>query len=131
MVFRDCGQQGRQRLDHVTEVFERNPSAVNGCGVVGPHVPATLCDPGKRLVDGAPDNHESLFAGDAFALEPDFFFKCGQTPAQTLRLDAFDGFARCPGETGFAFPQPVVKRVRVRKGARHSPHVTQLDLRVA
>ena len=68
---------------------------------------------------------------DPFALEPDLLFKCRQTPAQTLCLDVFDGFARCPGETGLAFPQPVVKRVRVRKGARHPPHVTQLNLCVA
>ena len=62
MVLRDGGQQGRQRLDHVTEMFERNPRAVNGLGVVGPHLPAKLRDPGKCLVDGAPDNRESPFA---------------------------------------------------------------------
>jgi hypothetical protein len=59
------------------------------------------------------------------------FFKCREPPAQTLRLDMFDGFACCPGETGLAIPQPVVKRGRIWKGARHSPHVTQLYLRVA
>ena len=131
MVLRDGGQQGRQRLDHVTEALERNPCAVDGLGVVGPHVPAKLRDPGKRPIYGALDNRESLFAGDSFALEPDPLFKCRKTTAQTLRLDMFDGFACCPGEMGLAVPQPVVKRVRVRKGARHSPHVSQLDLRIA
>ena len=131
MVFRDGGQQGRQRLDHVTKVFERNPRAVNGLGVVGAHLPATLRDPGKRLIDGALDNRESPFARNLFALEPDLLFKCHQTPAQAFCPDALDGFARCPGETSLANPQPVAKRVRIRKGTRHPPHVTQLDLRVA
>jgi len=93
MVFLDSGQQGRQRLDHVTEVFERNPRAVDGLGVVGPHMPAKLRDPGKRPVYGALDDREGLFARDLFALAPDLLFKRRKTPAQTLRLDMFDGFA--------------------------------------
>jgi len=114
MVLRDGGQQGCQRLDHVTKVFERNPRAVDGLGVVGPHVPATVRDPANAWFM-APDNRERSFAGDPFALEPNLLFKCREPPAQTLRLDMFDGFACCPGETGLAIPQPVVKRGRIWK----------------